>query len=124
MAKKPLKTSTCSATFSNAQLQSEFKTIAAMVNIYCKAHHESKDIPCHDCYELLLYAKKRLLNCPFQEHKPTCGKCTVHCYKKDMQSRVKTVMKFAGPKMLFLHPIMALKHLIDGRKSAPNLKKI
>ncbi len=109
--------------FSHKRLKTEFKTLVTMVNIYCKSHHTyDNDTPCTNCQDLIAYARKRLLSCPFQKEKPTCGKCTVHCYKKSMQNRVKKVMKFAGPKMVYHHPIMALTHLIATRRKAPTIK--
>lgn len=109
--------------FSHPRLKTEFKTIVAMVNIYCRAHHNGSDErdPCSSCQELISYARKRLLSCPFQGNKPTCGKCKVHCYKKSMQDRVKRVMRFAGPKMVYHHPIMALTHLLDSKRKTPTL---
>ncbi len=113
-----------STTFSHRRLNTEFKTLVTMVGIYCTAHHSSAiEAPCTSCQDLITYAKKRLLSCPFQKEKPTCGKCIVHCYKKSMQNRIKEVMKFAGPKMVYHHPIMALKHLIDTRRKSPTIKK-
>ena len=110
-------------TFSSNRLKSEFKTLTAMITIYCEAHHDSNKTLCANCQELLNYAKKRLANCPFQEKKPTCGKCPVHCYKKSMQDKVQMVMKYSGPRMVYRHPIMALKHLIDGNQKVPASKK-
>jgi hypothetical protein len=99
------------------RLTRELKTMAAMVKIYCRDHHhcENKAI-CDECTTLLTYALKRLSCCPFQENKPTCGNCTIHCYKKDMQARVREIMRYSGPKMLWNHPLMALQHLFDSRK--------
>jgi hypothetical protein len=28
-------------------------------------------------------------------------------------------MRYAGPRMLFRHPIMTLRHMIDGRRKVP-----
>jgi hypothetical protein len=91
-----------------------------MINIYCRAHHGRPPQAglCSDCRELLDYAGKRLDNCPFQEGKPTCGNCRVHCYSPRFREQIRTVMRFAGPRMLWSHPLMALRHLIDGRRKA------
>lgn len=118
-----LKSNQPPATFSHTRLTTELKTMTAMVHIYCKAHHGANSTPCLDCEELLSYASKRLIGCPFREKKPTCGKCTVHCYKKSMQDKVKRVMKYAGPRMIYRHPLMALTHLIDSSRKVPALKK-
>lgn len=107
----------------NRRLQREYTTFTTMSTMYCKTHHSGKNTLCSDCKELLSYAKKRLECCPFQEKKSTCGKCNIHCYKKSMQKKVKKVMSFAGPRMILSHPVMALRHLIDGWRSPPHLNK-
>lgn len=83
-----------------------------MISIYCKANHNRNNELCIDCNVLNNYAMKRLENCPFGNNKPTCSICTVHCYKKDMQLQIKEVMRFAGPRMLFKHPIATIHHFI------------
>ncbi len=83
----------------------EFKTIAAMLRMYCRVHHGSKDASlCQDCLELHNYARRRPERCLFGEAKPTCVNCTAHCYKASMRERVREVMRWAGPRMLWRHP--------------------
>jgi len=36
-----------------------------------------------------------------------------------MRSRIKTVMSYAGPRMIFKHPILAIYHVLDGRRKPP-----
>ena len=106
------------------RLRREHETIQAMVKIYCSKHHQSeKKEVCNDCAELIRYARKKLEKCPFQENKSTCGKCTIHCYKKDMKEKVIAIMRYSGPKMIRKHPVMAFQHFLDSRKPAPQLKK-
>lgn len=103
------------------RLRREKATIEAMVAIYCRARHGATGREmCRDCRELLDYAEKRLALCPFQEHKPTCGNCTVHCYKPSLREKVRSIMRFAGPRMLRRHPLMAIRHLLDGRRRPPD----
>jgi hypothetical protein len=103
------------------RLTREAKTISAMVEIYCRNNHDfPKGTICESCHEFLEYARKRLSNCPFQEQKPTCGKCTVHCYKKEMQLRARKIMRHSGPRMILTHPLMAFLHLLDGKKRVPD----
>ena len=61
--------------------------------------------------ELLAYAHARLDRCPFGEGKKTCRRCPVHCYKRDMRERMRQVMRYAGPRMIGVHPVAALRHL-------------
>ncbi|WP_268753200.1 nitrous oxide-stimulated promoter family protein [Desulfopila aestuarii] len=99
-------------------MRRELHTIRAMIAIYCKFHHHYRHTLCPDCFELLNYAEKRLKHCPFQENKPTCGNCSIHCYKPEMQEKIRIVMRFAGPRMIYLHPLMAIRHLLDSRRKA------
>ncbi|MFY9894064.1 MAG: nitrous oxide-stimulated promoter family protein [Xanthobacteraceae bacterium] len=102
----------------------EFKMIAAMLRVYCSTHHRSKRaMLCQDCAELRDYAYRRLERCVFGEVKPTCANCTVHCYKRNMRERIREVMRWAGPRMLWRHPVLAVRHMIDGRLPAPVLQR-
>jgi len=105
------------------RMDRERKTIKAMIDIYCKNHHESEGKLCLECQELFDYAMIRLDKCPFQEKKTTCGKCPIHCYSPIMRKKVKEVMKHSGPRMIFKHPILALHHVFDGRKKPETPKK-
>ena len=94
-------------------LAREKKTIAAMIGIYCRDHHETinKSL-CSECRSLLEYAEKRLDKCPFGEKKGACSKCEIHCYKPDMRKKVTAVMRYSGPRMLRKHPLLAIDHLL------------
>jgi len=97
----------------------EKRTLEAMIDIFCRGRHGTADPPCPDCRELLEYAHKRLDRCTFQEDKPICAKCPVHCYRPAMREKVREVMRYAGPRMLLQHPVMALRHYTDSRRAAP-----
>jgi hypothetical protein len=98
-------------------MEREKKTIAVMVGIFCVDHHgAAKGELCSDCLEFLVYADKRLDKCPFGVDKGPCSKCEVHCYKPAMRDKAKEIMRYAGPRMLKRHPVLAVKHLLDGRK--------
>ena len=98
------------------KLEREKKTIAAMIRIFCDAHHGTARKPlCPECKDLLDYAEERLDKCPFGENKGPCSKCRVHCYKPDMRKHVTEVMRFAGPGMLRKHPLLAIDHLLKLR---------
>ena len=101
------------------KLEGEWTTIQAMVDLYCKAHHEAPH-PCRACSALLRYARGRLAACPFGEDKPVCSKCPVHCYGRVMRGRVTDVMRFAGPRMILHHPVAAVRHLVRERMPAKN----
>lgn len=102
----------------------ELTMINAMLRMYCRAHHYPEDAAlCPECSELLTYSRRRLERCVFGEAKPTCANCTVHCYKPNMRERIRVVMRWAGPRMLWRHPVLAIKHMIDGKLPAPALQR-
>lgn len=94
------------------RIEREQKTVTQMIRIYCR-HREGNRELCGDCTALLEYAGNRLENCPFGENKTSCRKCTVHCYRPDMKERVRAVMRYSGPRMIFCHPVAALRHVIS-----------
>lgn len=89
----------------------DIKTIQVMVNLFCRDHHHGLT-PCEQCLELLEYTVERVKQCPLQEQRTTCGKCHVHCFKPSMQKKIREVMRYAGPRMLKAHPVLAAKHIL------------
>ena len=98
----------------------ELKTLGTMMRMYCRHHHGGREF-CVECGALWEYASRRLERCIFGDAKPTCSNCTVHCYRDDMRERVRVMMRWAGPRMMFRHPVLAVLHLLDGRRPAPLL---
>src|SRR5512144_2139692 len=103
------------------RLARELATIRAMARIYCRDRHRGGRDLCAECDELMAYATRRLDRCVFGEDKPTCANCKVHCYSATMRERVRTMMRYAGPRMIWRHPVLALFHIVAGRREAPDL---
>lgn len=107
------------------RLRREEKTIRVMIALYCSHHHggaagsPDAETPsaesCEECSALFAYARLRLASCRFGQRKPTCARCTVHCYRRDMRERVRVVMRYSGPRMVTRHPLLAMAHLVDRR---------
>ena len=64
---------------------------------------------------------KRLDKCVFGEEKPACKQCPVHCYQPAKREEMKQIMRWAGPRMLWRHPILTVRHLIDDKRPVPEL---
>ena len=92
----------------------ELRTVGAMIAIYCRENHGATEGLCADCQVLEDYARQRVDRCPLLADKPTCVNCPIHCYKPAMKERIRVVMRFAGPRMLWRHPFLAVSHLLDG----------
>jgi len=97
----------------------EARTVEAMIRIYCHGVHGTPEGLCDECTALAAYARQRLARCPFGALKPTCAKCPIHCYAPGMRERIRAVMRYAGPRMLLRHPLLAVGHLVDGMRRAP-----
>lgn len=98
----------------------EQKTLEAMMAMYCRAHHGGGDPLCPSCTALAEYSHRRLERCLFGDAKPTCANCVVHCYRSDMRERIRVMMRWAGPRMIFRHPILAFLHkAIDSQRATP-----
>ena len=57
------------------------------------------------------------------ETKTFCSNCKVHCYKPEMRARIQEVMRYAGPRMIFYHPLLAILHTIAMLKEKHDIKK-
>lgn len=114
----------------------EQRTLAVMVHMYCRdAHDAGQGTPadsrsqgpgrllgpavllCPSCAALLDYALERVQRCPFAQNKPTCARCTVHCFRSDMREQMRSVMRHSGPRMTLRHPYLAFAHLLDRRRT-------
>ena len=97
------------------RIRREKKTISIMIEMHCRDHHgTAQHNLCGECGALQAYAMQRIDQCPFCLAKPTCATCPIHCYKPDMREEVRQVMRYAGPRMLKRHPLLAVLHTIDG----------
>ena len=94
-----------------SRIEEEKRVVEQMIRLYCRKC-EGHDELCPSCKELLDYAHSQLERCRYGEHKPTCKKCPVHCYRPDMKERIRMVMRWSGPRMIIYHPIAAIQHLI------------
>ncbi len=92
----------------------EAAVIQEMISLYCHGLHGTpKGSLCPSCAELLAYALRRVARCPCMETKTFCSQCRIHCYAPDMREKVREVMRYAGPRLLFRHPATCLHHGLD-----------
>ncbi|WP_165767178.1 nitrous oxide-stimulated promoter family protein [Parendozoicomonas haliclonae] len=99
----------------------EVLTVHKMLALYCHHFHQHKKQGlCPECHELLAFSERRTQRCIFGENKPVCEKCPTHCYKPSMRNRIRTVMRWAGPRMLLHHPILSIFHMLDKFRPVPD----
>ncbi len=105
--------------FSDPRLEREWKTVDAMLRLFCRQRHGHAGVLCPECQALRAYVRLRLERCRFGAEKPTCAKCPVHCYQRDRRDQIKAVMRLAGPRMMWTHPILSLRHWMDSISRRP-----
>lgn len=107
------------------RLARERLTMAKMVGMYCSARHDkATETLCTTCQKFLDYADARLQKCPYGEGKPTCANCPVHCYKPARKAQARMIMRYAGPRMLLRHPLLAVAHQLEGFRKARHPREL
>lgn len=106
----------------SAKTLRERRTTKIMIEMYCRHHHDGydrhakgEDSLCPACRELTAYVDARIDRCPMGENKTTCKDCPIHCYSAEKRERIRQVMRYAGPRLTFTHPLLTYHHLKDGR---------
>lgn len=98
--------------------------VSEMIALYCRKQHKTpKGQLCPACQELQDYALARIDKCPFMETKTFCSACKVHCYKPAMREQIRAVMRWAGPRMLPVHPVLSVKHVAVTLKAKREAQK-
>ncbi|MEG2851034.1 MAG: nitrous oxide-stimulated promoter family protein [Raoultibacter sp.] len=101
--------------------QREKRTISQMVALYCVGHHDRAvrnqkahcgEPVCASCARVDAYVVERTERCRKMEVKTSCAACENHCYRPEMQAEIRSIMRYAGPRMLLRHPIAAIRHMV------------
>lgn len=108
----------------NSKREREKALVSEMIALFCRKHHHTKSGLCPDCTALNAYAQKRSERCPLMETKTFCSNCKVHCYRPEMRAKIREVMRFSGPRMIFVHPVTAIRHIIECKQEKRNLGRI
>ena len=93
------------------RIEEEKNVVEQMIRLYCRKHEGHGEL-CTSCRELLDYAHRRLDRCRYGEDKPTCKKCSTHCYRPEMKERIRMVMRWVGPRMIIYHPLASIRHFL------------
>jgi hypothetical protein len=97
-----------------SRIQRDIETVSQFIRIYCDNNHRHQDKSpvrasgkihnylngsslrlCRDCKKLLLYSASKRIICPYNP-KPSCKKCTTHCYSDQFRDAIREVMRFSG----------------------------
>lgn len=92
-----------------SRIEKEKRIVKFMIELYCHKKEGNK-VLCNSCVELFNYVVARLDHCKWGEKKPSCRRCSTHCYSPDMRSKIRAVMRFSGLRMLLYRPLEAIKH--------------
>jgi hypothetical protein len=87
-----------------------------MILIFCKGHHPAGGGRCKECADLAEYAATCVALCPYGASKPVCGRCPANCFRNGMLEKMTEVMRYAGPRMLYKHPVLTARHIFAACK--------
>lgn len=94
------------------RLQREALIVKTMIEFHCGRIHKETSV-CQNCAELVTYTSHKLEHCKFGLKKPVCKTCPVHCYSPDKKQKIRDVMRWAGPRMIYRYPVYAIVHIFD-----------
>ena len=103
-------------------IQADAVKLLRFVSLYCKNNHrdrekshfsfqhprvhvslEGKTQLCENCERLLRHSIVMRALCPL-DPKPKCRKCPQNCYRPDFRDEMERVMRYSGPRSLFIKP--------------------
>lgn len=104
-----------------ARLTYEQMIIDLMIDIYCKGmkHERTGGNLCTTCADLQKYTVERNRYCHLLQTntKTFCQFCETHCYSPERREAIREAMRYAGPRMFWHRPIIAIRHLMAVRKN-------
>ncbi|MCI5493555.1 MAG: nitrous oxide-stimulated promoter family protein [Lachnospiraceae bacterium] len=103
--------------------EQEKALVSQMIALYCRKKHGGKKGLCAECEKLADYARSRSDHRPFMETKTFCSNCKVHCYQPVMREKIKEVMRFSGPRMIFTHPVAAIHHVTETKREKRRIEQ-
>ena len=92
-----------------SELDKDLRMLAWFVRTYCRGNHKTKSGLCPDCQDLFDYAKKRREICPL-DPRPSCRKCTIHCYKPEYRNKIRQVMRYSGKRVILRGRLDLIPH--------------
>ena len=109
-----------------AKRQEEMQVAGELIRLFCRKRHMavgSADGLCPACHAVYAYAMERLRRCPRMAEKTFCSECPIHCYRPAEREQIRQIMRYAGPRMLWHHPWMTLRHMYFSWQSMRRAKK-
>ena len=107
------------------KIRKEKATVEKMIRLYCEKKHSSlSGTLCSECHSLLEYSHQRLEQCQYNDDKPTCRKCPVHCYRTTMRVEIRRIMRFSGPRLALRAPMDWIRHQIHDREDGESEKVV
>jgi hypothetical protein len=99
----------------SSKIENEKSAVEQMIKLYCRKHHAGDTIsfPCDECSTMIDYAFLKLDKCIYGDKKPSCKNCSSHCYNQKMRDKIKAVMRYSGPRLIYYYPILSIKYLIN-----------
>ena len=93
------------------RIEREKRTVRKMIELYCRQHLHQDTMP-EEYQHLADFACRRLAHCKYGEQKTACKDCPTHCYAPKEREKIREVMRWAGPRMIWYAPKDAILHIL------------
>ena len=111
------------------RLERDLRLLARFVEVFCNGHTDRRErrpvrlkfydveaihrkplMLCASCEKLLAHAIVKRTHCPLSP-KPACKKCPQHCYAPKYRDQMRSVMRYAGRRLVLSGRLDYLYHL-------------
>lgn len=87
-------------------------TLRNLFGIYCRKNHApEKGVLCSSCQSELKYAVHKTKICTEKDMGKTCSECRVHCFEPEHREKIREIMRFSGPRLMWSHPLLSMRYV-------------
>lgn len=106
-----------------AKREQEKRIVSLMIRTYCRGHHGTRQGLCPECQTLQEYALLRADRCRLSKQRPFAPTAECIATKPAMREKIRAVMRYSGPRMLFSHPVLVVRHGIESIREKKRLER-
>lgn len=101
----------------------EKKMISQMIALYCHRNHHTRGAPLSRVRGAERLRPRPLRALPVHGDEDLLRQLPRARYKPDMREKIRAVMRFSGPRMIFYHPVAAIRHVVETKREKKRLKR-
>lgn len=95
--------------------EKERRLLSCMVAYYCRKNHGNRVRLCPECADVDRFIRQRC-HCPRQEATRLCRSCPAQCGRPELKEKLRRMVRYACPRMLFRHPVTVSRYVAAARR--------